>query len=69
MDGLIVVLVCLLILVGVIYGLYTRTGSGIERRPWGGERGAAGAEGDEEIGAPGEDEASSLDQRGTGNSK
>jgi hypothetical protein len=54
-----------LLLVGLAYGLFSRTGSGIASRPWGARGGAgthpgAGAQ----AGAEGSEEASGLNDEG-----
>jgi hypothetical protein len=49
----------------VIYGLYTRRGSGINPRPWDGSEGAPGAEGREELSGRDEGERTARHQHGT----
>lgn len=65
-DGsLIVLLVLVLILVGVIYGFYTREGSGIASHPTDGSDDAPGAKGPSEASGKDEGEGSTLDDHGT----
>jgi hypothetical protein len=61
----IVVLVAVLILAGVVYGFYTRSGSGIEQHPIDAEREAPGAEGRSEVSGRDEGEGSAFDTHGT----
>ena len=49
MSSLIVLGVLIVMAFAVAYGLYTRTGSGINPRPWDGSEGAPGAKGREEV--------------------
>ena len=50
-----------LLLAGLAYGLYTRTGSGVTARPWGARGGAASHPGaGEQAGAEGSEEAEGL---------
>ncbi|HYP49155.1 MAG TPA: hypothetical protein VEQ61_11000 [Thermoleophilaceae bacterium] len=58
-------LVLVLILVGIIFGYYTRTGSGIDQHPSDGLDGAPGAEGQSELSGRDEGEGSALDTHGT----
>ena len=59
-------IVALLLLVGMIHGLYTRSGSGIDQHPVDSFRGeAAGAEGQSELSGRDEGEGSALDTHGT----
>jgi hypothetical protein len=61
-----ILLAVLIVLVGAtVYGLYTRTGSGINPRPWDGSQGAPGAAGREELSGQDEGEGSVLAQHGT----
>jgi hypothetical protein len=64
-GSVILVVVILVILAGVTYGFYTRTGSGIETRPWDGEDGAPGAEGRAEVSGSDQGEGSAFDTHGT----
>jgi hypothetical protein len=61
----IVLAVLVILVIAVIYGLYTRQGSGINPRPWDGSEGAPGAEGREELSGRDEGEGSTLAQHGT----
>jgi hypothetical protein len=61
----VIVLVAFLILAGVVYGFYTRGGSGIEQRPIDAERGAPGAKGPSEVSGRDEGEGSPFDTHGT----
>ncbi len=63
--SLVVVAVLLILVAAIIYGLYTRQGSGINPRPWDGSEGAPGAEGREELSGRDEGEGSALAQHGT----
>jgi hypothetical protein len=58
-------LVMLLILAGVIYGLYNREGSAIDQHPGGAESEAPGAEGRSEVSGKDEGEGSAFDTHGT----
>ena len=51
--------------VAIIYALFTRSGSGINPRPWDGSGGAPGAKGPEELSGRDEGEGSALAQHGT----
>ena len=64
-NSLILLAVMIVTLIGVIFALYTRKGSGIETRPWDGSQGAPGAEGAEEVSGQDEGEGSALNQHGT----
>jgi hypothetical protein len=64
-GGWIVVVVMLLFLAGVIYGFYTRAGSGIEEHPLDSDEQAAGAQGPSEVSGKDEGEGSVLDSHGT----
>lgn len=64
-GSFIVLLVCALILVGVIYGFYTREGSGISSHPHDGSDEAPGAKGPGEASGRDEGEGSTLDDHGT----
>jgi hypothetical protein len=64
-SGAIFVVFLILMIVAVIYGLYTRRGSGINPRPWDGSQGAPGAEGPEELSGRDEGERTALNQHGT----
>jgi hypothetical protein len=59
------VLVIVVILAGVIYGFYTRGGSGIEEHPLDSREQAGGAEGQSEVSGKDEGEGSALDDHGT----
>jgi hypothetical protein len=61
----VILLVMLLILAGVIYGFYTRAGSGIDQHPHGAESEAPGAEGRSEVSGKDEGEGSALETHGT----
>lgn len=63
-SGLILVLVLIVLTGAVIYGMYTRQGSGINPRPHDGSE-APGAEGREELSGRDEGEGSALSQHGT----
>jgi hypothetical protein len=63
MTALIVIVVVVLVALVLIYLLAGR-GRSVERRPWGHERGAAGAAGREESDARASAEGSQLDARG-----
>lgn len=64
-DGSWVLLgVMLLLLAGVVYGFYTRGGSGIERHPNDGRDGAPGAESGPEAAGGDEGDGSSLSTHG-----
>jgi hypothetical protein len=65
MSSLIVLGVLVVMVFAVAYGLYTRTGSGINPRPWDGSEGAPGAKGPEEISGDDQGEGSALAQHGT----
>ena len=64
-GGWILIVVALLILVGVVYGFYTRAGSGIAAHRLESEEQAAGAEGPSEASGKDEGEGSTLDRHGT----
>jgi hypothetical protein len=64
-GGWILVVVILLILAGLIYGFYTRSGSGIAEHPIDSREEAAGAEGPSEVSGKDEGEGSALDTHGT----
>jgi len=64
-NSLILLAVCLLLVVFVGIGLYTRRGSGINTRPWDGSQGAPGAAGPEEVTGRDAGEGSTLNQHGT----
>jgi hypothetical protein len=57
--------VALLMLVGVIYGFYTRKGSGIDQHPSGKNAGAPGAVGATEVSGQDQGESSALETHGT----
>jgi hypothetical protein len=63
----IVLIVAVLMLIAVIYGYYTRTGSAIDQHPRANRRTetAPGAEGRSELSGRDEGERDPLDQRGT----
>lgn len=63
-GGVILIVVALVIVAGVVYGYYTRRGSGIEPRRWSGD-GAPGAEGEPEVSGKDQGEGSSFDTHGT----
>jgi hypothetical protein len=63
--GWVIVVVALLLLAGVIYGFFTRHGSGIDQHRHGGDRGATGATGKSEVSGKDEGEGSTLDTHGT----
>jgi hypothetical protein len=65
MSSLIVLGVLIVMVFAVAYGLYTRTGSGINPRPWDGSEGAPGAKGREEVSGDDQGEGSALAQHGT----
>jgi hypothetical protein len=62
---LVVVAIVVVILAGVIYGFYTRTGSGIDEHPSDGTDGAPGAQGRSEVSGRDEGEGSALNTHGT----
>jgi hypothetical protein len=64
-NSLILLAVCVLMVLFVGIGLYTRRGSGINTRPWDGSQGAPGAAGPEELSGRDEGEGSTLSQHGT----
>lgn len=55
----------MVVLAGVIYGFYTRTGSGIAEHPSDGLDGAPGARGRGEVSGKDEGEGSALETHGT----
>jgi len=55
----------IVMLIVVMYSLYTRRGSGINPRPWDGSEGAPGAKGQEELSGRDEGEGSALNQHGS----
>ena len=57
--------VILLILAGVVYGLYTRSGSGIDEHPLDARQEAPGAKGQSEIAGSDQGEGSAFDTHGT----
>ncbi len=63
----IILVVAIVLFVGVVYGLYTRRGSGINQRPLGPERGDAqsGAAGPSRLSASESDTEGTPDQHGT----
>jgi len=63
-DAILIVVIVLL-LIGVVYGFYTRSGSGIEPRPWDGSGGAPGAKGQGEVTGQDEGEGAAFDTHGT----
>jgi hypothetical protein len=58
-------LVLVLIFAGLVFGYYTRTGSGIDQHPTDGLDGSPGAEGQTELSGRDEGEGSTLDTHGT----
>jgi hypothetical protein len=64
-SSFIVLAVLVVFAAAIVYGLYTRGGSGINPRPWDGSDGAPGAEGREELSGRDEGEGSALAQHGT----
>ena len=66
-GGLIVVAVCIVIVVAVAFGIFSRQGSEIGEHPLGGERndGAPGAEGPSEMSGQDADVSSAFDEHGT----
>lgn len=58
------IVVLLVILAGVIYGFYTRRGSGIDEHPHDGGNGAPGAEGRSEVSGKDQGEGSALSDHG-----
>jgi hypothetical protein len=58
-------LVMLLILAGIIYGLYTREGSAIDQHPGGAESETPGAEGKSQLSGKDEGEGSAFGTHGT----
>ena len=61
------VAVCIVIVVAVAFGIFSRQGSEIDEHPLGGERndGAPGAEGPGELSGKNADADSAFDQHGT----
>jgi hypothetical protein len=64
-GGWIFVVVIVVILAGLIYGLYTRSGGGIDEHPLDAREEAPGAEGRSEISGADQGEGSALDTHGT----
>jgi hypothetical protein len=64
-GGWIFVVVILVILAGVVYGFYTRSGSGIDEHPVDSRDESPGAEGPSEVSGKDEGEGSTLDTHGT----
>jgi flagellar basal body-associated protein FliL len=65
MSGLILIAILLVIFAGVIYGYFTRSGSGIDEHPSDGLDGAPGAKGPSEVSGKDQGEISTLDTHGT----
>lgn len=65
-GSLIFLAVIIVVFFAVVYGYYTRRGSGINQRPNDGLDGSPGAQGRSEIAGNTEGEGSSLDEHGTG---
>ena len=65
MSGLVLIAILLVILVGVVYGYFTRYGSGIDEHPSDGLDGAPGAKGPSEVSGKDEGDGSTLDTHGT----
>ena len=63
-GGFIFAIFLIVMVVAVIYGLYTRRGSGINPRPYDGTE-APGAKGREELSGRDEGEGSAFNQHGT----
>jgi hypothetical protein len=63
--GWVLVIVILLLLAGVIYGFYTRRGSGIDQHRLSREDQAPGGRGKSELSGRDEGEGSTLDTHGT----
>jgi hypothetical protein len=59
------VAIVLVILAGVVYGFYTRSGSGIEEHPSDGMDGAPGAHGRSEVSGKDEGQGSAFETHGT----
>lgn len=57
--------VVVVLLGGLIYGMFTRVGSGIDHHPHDGSDGAPGAKGSSETSGRDEGEGSALDDHGT----
>ena len=57
--------VVLLLLGGLIYGMFTRVGSGIDHHPHDGSDGAPGAKGKSETSGRDEGDGSAFDDHGT----
>lgn len=64
-GSFIFVAILILIFAGVVYGFYTRQGSGIDEHPSDGLDGAPGAEGPSEVSGQDQGEGSALDTHGT----
>lgn len=64
-GSLIFVAIVVLILAGVVYGFYTRGGSGIDEHPSDGQDSAPGAEGRSEVSGKDQGEGSAFDTHGT----
>ena len=56
-------------ILGAMYGMFTRTGSGIEQRPGGSESSAPGAEGPSELSGQDQGEGTAFSSEGTGGSR
>jgi hypothetical protein len=61
----VLLIVILLLLVGVVYGFFTRRGSGIDQHRVGHESDAPGGRGKSEVSGKDEGEGSTLDTHGT----
>jgi hypothetical protein len=64
-GSIIFVVIVVVILIGVVYGFYTRTGSGIDEHPSDGLDSAPGAEGRSEVSGKDQGEGSAFDTHGT----
>jgi hypothetical protein len=64
-QGWVLVVVVVVILAGLVYGFYTRSGSGISEHPLGVSDEAPGAEGRSEVSGKDEGEGSTFDTHGT----
>lgn len=57
--------IVVLILAGVVFGFYTRRGSGIDEHPSDGSEGAPGAQGRSEVSGKDQGDGSAFDTHGT----
>jgi len=64
-GSIIFVVIVVVILIGVVYGFYTRTGSGIDEHPSDGLDSAPGAGSRSEVSGKDQGEGSAFDTHGT----